>query len=96
MRSLLYLRSIQKRTQSSVAVALSGGIDSAVSALLLKEQGYDVVGVFMQNWDNRDERGQDCPSTEDYQDAKDICRRLKIDFHEVFDINLCVLELLEA
>jgi tRNA-specific 2-thiouridylase len=63
----------------TVYVGLSGGVDSSVSALLLKEQGYEVIGVYMKNW-SRDLPGMPCPWMEDYQDAKRIAVQLGIDF----------------
>jgi tRNA-specific 2-thiouridylase len=63
----------------TVFVGLSGGVDSSVSALLLKEQGYNVVGVYMKNW-SRDLPGMPCPWKDDYQDAKRIAVQLGIDF----------------
>jgi tRNA-specific 2-thiouridylase len=63
----------------TVYVGLSGGVDSSVSALLLKEQGYNVVGVYMKNW-SQDLPGMPCPWMDDYQDAKRIAVQLGIDF----------------
>lgn len=63
----------------TVFVGLSGGVDSSVAALLLKEQGYRVVGVYMKNW-SKDLPGMPCPWKEDYQDAKRIAAQLGIDF----------------
>lgn len=62
-----------------VFVGLSGGVDSSVSAALLKNQGYDVVGVYMKNW-SHDLPGYPCPWKEDYQDAKRVAVQLGIDF----------------
>eukprot|EP01041_Mallomonas_annulata_P003409 gene3409-6770_t len=70
-----------KRLKATIAVAMSGGIDSSVSALLLQEQGYDVVGVYMRNWDAADEAGagaKTCTSEADYQDVKQVCEHLRI------------------
>lgn len=63
----------------TVYVGLSGGVDSSVTAALLKEQGYDVVGVYMKNW-SQDLPGFECPWKEDYQDAKRVAVRLGIPF----------------
>ncbi len=62
-----------------VYVGMSGGVDSSVTAALLKEQGYDVTGVYMKNW-SRDLPGFVCPWKEDYQDAKRVAVQLGIDF----------------
>lgn len=62
-----------------VYVGLSGGVDSSVTAALLKEQGYDVTGVYMKNW-SQDLPGFPCPWKEDYQDAKRVAVQLGIDF----------------
>jgi tRNA-specific 2-thiouridylase len=67
---------------SRVIVGLSGGVDSAVSALLLKEQGYDVHGLFMSNWDEQDDDVY-CTSAADYQDARAVARELGIPLHYV-------------
>jgi tRNA-specific 2-thiouridylase len=62
-----------------IFVGLSGGVDSSVAALLLKQQGYEVVGVYMKNW-SQDLPGMPCPWKEDYQDAKRVAVQLGIDF----------------
>lgn len=64
---------------AKVYVGLSGGVDSSVTAALLKEQGYDVTGVFMKNW-SKDLPGFPCPWKEDYEDAKRVAVQLKIPF----------------
>ncbi|GGM30919.1 tRNA-specific 2-thiouridylase MnmA [Paraliobacillus quinghaiensis] len=65
-----------------VVVGMSGGVDSSVTALLLKEQGYDVVGIFMKNWDDTDESGF-CTATEDYDDVIRVCNQLDIPYYAV-------------
>ncbi|MEK7152542.1 MAG: tRNA 2-thiouridine(34) synthase MnmA [Patescibacteria group bacterium] len=62
-----------------VYVGMSGGVDSSVTAALLKEQGYEVTGVYMKNW-SQDLPGLVCPWKEDYQDAKRVAVRLGIPF----------------
>ena len=69
--------------KQTVFVGLSGGVDSSVTAALLKEQGYNVVGVFMKNW-SKDLPGFPCPWKEDYQDAKRVAVQLGIPF-KMFD-----------
>lgn len=63
----------------TVYVGMSGGVDSSVTAALLKEQGYNVVGVYMKNW-SQDLPGFACPWKEDYQDAKRVAVQLGIPF----------------
>jgi tRNA-specific 2-thiouridylase len=67
----------------TVYVGLSGGVDSSVAAMLLKEQGYRVVGVYMKNW-SKDLPGMPCPWKEDFQDAKRIAVQVGIEF-KMFD-----------
>jgi len=66
-----------------VYVGMSGGVDSSLTAALLKEQGYDVTGVYMKNW-TKDLPGMICPWAEDLADAKRVATQLGIDF-KVFD-----------
>jgi tRNA-specific 2-thiouridylase len=69
----------EPRPGDRVVVGLSGGVDSAVSALLLRDQGFDVVGVFMKNWEDE----QDCNAREDLVDAASVADRLGIDIDAV-------------
>src|SRR5688572_16314656 len=62
-----------------VYVGLSGGVDSSVTAVLLQQQGYEVIGVYMKNW-SQDLPGFACPWKEDYQDAKRVAVQLGIPF----------------
>ena len=77
----------------TVVVGMSGGVDSSVSAILLKEQGYNVIGLFMRNWDsdiNNDYLGNPninnndiCPQEQDYNDALKVCEKLNIPLKRV-------------
>lgn len=67
----------------TVYVGMSGGVDSSVAALLLKQQGYRVVGIYMKNW-SKDLPGMKCPWAEDLADAKRVAVKLGIDF-EIWD-----------
>jgi len=68
---------MHKQTDKPVIVGLSGGVDSSVSALLLKQQGYDVRGVFMKNWEG-DDTEEHCSAEDDLADARAICAQLQI------------------
>jgi tRNA-uridine 2-sulfurtransferase len=68
--------------ETRVVVGMSGGVDSSVAALLLKEQGYDVIGIFMKNWDDTDENGV-CTATEDFNDVIAVCNQIGIPYYAV-------------
>lgn len=61
---------------------MSGGVDSSVAAYLLKEAGYEVIGVFMKNWDEKDEEGV-CTATYDYDDVSKVADNLGIPYYTV-------------
>jgi len=71
-----------KYQPASVIVGISGGVDSSVSALLLKEQGYDLRAVFMKNWEG-DDKEEHCAAEQDLADATTICNQLGIDIQGV-------------
>ena len=65
-----------------VVVGMSGGVDSSVAAALLKEQGYDVIGLFMHNWEEDDD-DDTCTAVTDYEDVKRVCNKLGIPYYTV-------------
>lgn len=65
-----------------VIVGMSGGVDSSVAALLLLERGFEVHGLFMNNWED-DEEDTYCNAAQDFQDARQICEELGIVLHKV-------------
>ncbi|MDY6065407.1 MAG: tRNA 2-thiouridine(34) synthase MnmA [Finegoldia sp.] len=73
---------IKDNVGKKVVVGISGGVDSSVAALLLKEQGYDVIGIFMKNWDETDEDGY-CTAEEDFKDSEKISRQIGIPYYSV-------------
>lgn len=77
--TLIYMKDPK---DTKVVVGMSGGVDSSVAALLLKEQGYNVVGIFMKNWDEKDDNGA-CTATEDYEDVRRVCDQLEIPYYTV-------------
>lgn len=68
--------------KKTVIVGMSGGVDSSVTALLLKEQGYDVIGMFMKNWEEKDQDGV-CRSAKDYEDVIQVCEQIQIPYYVV-------------
>lgn len=65
-----------------VVLGMSGGVDSSVAALLLKRRGYDVIGVFMKNWEEEDEDGV-CTSANDYSDVRRVAQHVGIPYYSV-------------
>lgn len=66
----------------TVVVGMSGGVDSSVSALLLKQEGYKVIGVFMKNWEEKDVNGV-CKASVEYEDALRVCDKIGIPCYSV-------------
>ncbi len=63
-----------------IVIGISGGVDSAVAAALLKREGHDVVAVFMKNWEEEDETGV-CTAVEDYDMVRGVCQKLDIPYY---------------
>ena len=72
----------KENANTRVVIGMSGGVDSSVAALLLKEQGYDVIGLFMKNWDDTDEQGI-CTATQDYEDVALVAEQIGISYYSV-------------
>ncbi len=72
----------QANKRRRIVVGMSGGVDSSVTALLLARQGFDVVGVFMKNWDETDESGV-CTATQDFEDVRRVCDKIGIPYYAV-------------
>lgn len=70
------------KSSTRVVVGMSGGVDSSVAALLLKREGYDVIGIFMKNWDDTDENGF-CSAEEDAEDVRRVCDQLGIPYYTI-------------
>lgn len=66
----------------TIVVGMSGGVDSAVSALLLKQQGYNVIGLFMDNWEEKDDNSV-CTAVEDFEDVRRVCDSIGIPYYSV-------------
>ena len=72
-------RNLNKET---VVVGMSGGVDSSVAAHMLKEQGYNVVGVFMKNWNEITDTGC-CSAAKDFEDVKRVCETIGIPYYSI-------------
>lgn len=67
---------------AKIIVGMSGGVDSSLVACLLKEQGHEVIGLFMRNWREKDENGC-CTADNDFNDVKDVCNKIGIPYYSV-------------
>jgi tRNA-specific 2-thiouridylase len=79
-------KSVKLKSDTIVVVGMSGGVDSSVTAALLKEEGYQVIGLFMKNWEEFDEFGV-CQSSKEYKDVERVCEKIGIPYYSVDFIN---------
>jgi tRNA-specific 2-thiouridylase len=73
---------IKSKSDTLVVVGMSGGVDSSVCAALLKEEGYNVVGLFMKNWEEFDEHGV-CQASKEFKDVEKVCEKIGIPYYSV-------------
>ena len=73
---------LMSNKNTRVVVALSGGVDSSVAAYLLVKQGYDVIGIFMKNWEE-DDNDEFCSAEQDIADAQSVCDSIGIPFKKI-------------
>lgn len=66
----------------TVVIGMSGGVDSSVAALLLKRKGFNVIAMFMKNWEETDENGN-CMAATDFEDVKKVCDKIKIPYYSI-------------
>ena len=81
-RCVQTMKTLKSPSDIRVVVGMSGGVDSSVTAMLLKQQGYDVIGIFMKNWDDTDEFGV-CSAEEDAEDVRRVCDQIDIPYYTV-------------
>lgn len=71
-----------RNASKTIVVGMSGGVDSSVTALVLKNQGYNVIGLFMKNWEEEDENGV-CQASKEFADVERVCENLEIPYYSV-------------
>ena len=70
------------KKKETIVVGMSGGVDSSIVALKLKKQGYNVIGLFMKNWEESTDTGH-CTSEQDYEDVQKVCNKIGIPYYSV-------------
>jgi tRNA-specific 2-thiouridylase len=72
----------KSKSETTVIIGMSGGVDSSVCAALLKDEGYKVIGLFMKNWEEFDEHGV-CQSSKEYADVEKVCEKIGIPCYSI-------------